>query len=82
MQFFWFLPTHGDGEYLGRPESRGRFDLIIADRPDPVGPGKALFGETFYDRVLGALRPGGFSGKPRRAATRRQRSERRARPRP
>lgn len=48
-------------EYLGRPESKGRFDLIIADRPDPVGPGKALFGETFYDRVKRALRPGGYT---------------------
>jgi spermidine synthase len=48
-------------EYLGRPESKARFDLIVADRPDPVGPGKALFGETFYSRVRGALRPGGFA---------------------
>jgi spermidine synthase len=48
-------------EYLGRKESKNRFDLIVADRPDPVGPGKALFGETFYDRVLGALKPGGFA---------------------
>jgi spermidine synthase len=48
-------------EYLGRSESKGRFDLIVADRPDPVGPGKALFGETFYDRVRGALKPGGFA---------------------
>jgi spermidine synthase len=48
-------------EYLGRPENKGRFDLIVADRPDPVGPGKALFGETFYDRVKAALRPGGFA---------------------
>ncbi len=48
-------------EYLGRPESKGRFDLIVADRPDPVGPGKALFGETFYERVRNALRPGGFA---------------------
>jgi spermidine synthase len=48
-------------EYLGRPESKGRFDLIVADRPDPVGPGKALFGETFYDRVKGALKTGGFA---------------------
>ena len=48
-------------EYLGRKSSKGRFDLIVADRPDPVGPGKALFGETFYDRVKGALRPGGFA---------------------
>jgi spermidine synthase len=48
-------------EYLGRAESKSRFDLIVADRPDPVGPGKALFGETFYDRVKDALRPGGFA---------------------
>jgi spermidine synthase len=48
-------------EYLGQPESKGRFDLIVADRPDPVGPGKALFGETFYDRVKHALKRGGFA---------------------
>ncbi len=48
-------------EYLARPEARGRFDLIIGDRPDPIGPGKALFGETFYDRIKRALRPGGFA---------------------
>jgi spermidine synthase len=48
-------------EYLGRKTSKYRFDLIIADRPDPVGPGKALFGDTFYDRVKGALKPGGFA---------------------
>ncbi|HMH65776.1 MAG TPA: polyamine aminopropyltransferase [Rhizomicrobium sp.] len=48
-------------EYLGRKSSRNRFDLIIADRPDPVGPGKALFGETFYDRVKGALCKGGYA---------------------
>src|SRR5271156_1020576 len=48
-------------EYLGRKESKERFDLIVADRPDPVGPGKALFGETFYDRVKAALKPGGFA---------------------
>jgi spermidine synthase len=48
-------------EYLGRKSAKNRFDLIIADRPDPVGPGKALFGETFYDRVKGALREGGYA---------------------
>jgi spermidine synthase len=48
-------------EYLGRKSSKNRFDLIIADRPDPVGPGKALFGETFYDRIKGALKPGGYA---------------------
>src|SRR5471030_38142 len=48
-------------EYLGRKSSKNRFDLIIADRPEPVGPGKALFGETFYDRVKGALKKGGYA---------------------
>lgn len=48
-------------EYLGRKEAKARFDLIVADRPDPVGPGKALFGDTFYARVRGALRSGGFA---------------------
>ena len=48
-------------EYLGRKENKNRFDLVVADRPDPVGPGKALFGETFYDRVLGALKPNGLA---------------------
>ena len=48
-------------EYLGRPDSKGRFDLVVGDRPDPIGPGKALFGETFYERVRAALKPGGFA---------------------
>ncbi len=48
-------------EYLGRKESKARFDLIVGDRPDPIGPGKALFGETFYGRVRRALKPGGFA---------------------
>jgi len=48
-------------EYLGRPESKGRFDLIVGDRPDPIGPGKALFGETFYERIRAALKTGGFA---------------------
>ena len=48
-------------EYLGRKEAKGRFDLVVADRPDPVGPGKALFGDNFYSRVRASLRPGGFA---------------------
>lgn len=48
-------------EFLGRKESANRFDLIVADRPDPVGPGKALFGDNFYSRVARALRKGGYA---------------------
>jgi spermidine synthase len=48
-------------EFLGRKENKARFDLIVGDRPDPIGPGKALFGETFYDRIKTALKPGGIA---------------------
>jgi spermidine synthase len=47
--------------FLGAKENRNRFDLIIADRPDPVGPAEVLFGDTFYQRVRDALAPGGFA---------------------
>lgn len=47
--------------FLGSKENRDRFDLIIADRPDPVGPAEVLFGDTFYQRVRDALAPGGFA---------------------
>ncbi len=62
------MPTRGCGSksrthsnIWAAPSSKARFDLIVADRPDPVGPGKALFGETFYDRVKNALAPRGFA---------------------
>lgn len=48
-------------DYLARPESKGHFDLIIADRPDPIGPGAILFADDFYKRIKAALRPGGFA---------------------
>lgn len=47
--------------FLGDKANRHRFDLIIADRPDPVGPAEVLFGDTFYLRVAEALAPGGFA---------------------
>jgi spermidine synthase len=48
-------------EYLARKTSKGRFDLIVADRPDPVGPAEILFADKFYKRILAALKPGGFA---------------------
>lgn len=37
------------------------YDLVIADRPDPVGPAESLFGDTFYDLVRRVLHPGGLA---------------------
>ncbi len=47
--------------FLADKANRHRFDLIVADRPDPVGPAEVLFGDTFYQRVSEALAPGGFA---------------------
>ncbi len=48
-------------EFLAAPEAAGRYDLIIADRPDPVGPAEILFGETFYSRLRDAMTPRGVA---------------------
>jgi spermidine synthase len=37
----------------------GRYDLIIVDSTDPIGPGEALFTGTFYADCQRILRPGG-----------------------
>jgi spermidine synthase len=47
--------------FLADKANKHRFDLIIADRPDPVGPAEVLFGDTFYERVRDAMAPGGFA---------------------
>ena len=49
----------GDGlRYVA--ECRRRFDVIIVDSTDPVGPGKALFTEPFYRDCKACLNPGGI----------------------
>ncbi len=47
--------------YLKQPMSKGAFDIIIADRPDPVGPAEVLFGDSFYAAVSAALTPTGVA---------------------
>lgn len=43
--------------YVAR--ARKKFDVIIADRPDPIGPGAALFAKSFYADCRARLRRGG-----------------------
>lgn len=40
-------------------ETDKRFDVIIIDSTDPVGPGAVLFEETFYANAKRCLNPGG-----------------------
>ncbi len=37
-----------------------RFDVIISDSTDPIGPGEVLFTETFYGHAKNILAPGGI----------------------
>lgn len=48
-------------KFLDDQHAIGRYDLIIADRPDPVGPAGVLFAEKFYRLVERALAPKGFA---------------------
>ncbi len=44
-------------EYVTRTDAK--FDVIITDSTDPIGPGESLFGERFYRACHGRLLPGG-----------------------
>ena len=67
-----YLPTHSQGAFddprldlviadgLDYVRQSGeRFDVIISDSTDPIGPGEALFSEAFYTGCKGRLNPGG-----------------------
>lgn len=41
-------------------ECQERFDVVIVDSTDPIGPGAVLFTESFYRNVRQLLRPGGI----------------------
>jgi spermidine synthase len=47
--------------FIREPEQIGAFDVIVADRPDPVGPAKVLFMDEFYGAVAKALKPHGIA---------------------
>jgi spermidine synthase len=46
--------------FLQRVEA-GTYDLVIADRPDPIGPAEVLFADPFYEAVARALAPEGYA---------------------
>jgi len=47
----------GDGAaYVA--ETKERYDIVIVDRPDPVGPATVLFSKAFYDNCRRVMKPG------------------------
>lgn len=42
-------------------DNPGRWDVILVDSSDPVGPAEGIFEEAFYLDVRNALRPGGVA---------------------
>ena len=49
----------GDGVAYVRDANEPRYDVVLLDGTDPVGPGKGLFDEAFYRNVYRMLAPGG-----------------------
>jgi len=45
--------------YMESKEAQSKYDVIICDSSDPVGPAQALFESKFYRSMNGALKPGG-----------------------
>ncbi|MEM1139767.1 MAG: polyamine aminopropyltransferase [Pseudomonadota bacterium] len=48
-------------DLIADPQRQSAYDLVISDRPDPVGPGQALFTEQFYQNCKNVLAPGGLA---------------------
>lgn len=68
-----YLPKHSDGAYSDPrakividdginfvQKTEDKFDVIISDSTDPLGPGEALFTESFYAACRRCLNPGGI----------------------
>ena len=68
-----YLPTISDGAFDDARldlviadgaafvrETERRFDVIIVDSTDPIGPGEVLFTDTFYDHCRGLLNEDGI----------------------
>ncbi len=50
----------GDGAAFVSKASEGSYDLVLVDSTDPIGPGKVLFEEPFYENIRRILTPGGL----------------------
>jgi len=50
----------GDGAVFVA-SNKSRFDVIIIDSTDPIGPAQSLFNTNFYNNVYEALVPGGIA---------------------
>ena len=48
-------------QFIRKNNFKNYFDLIIADRPDPIGPGKNLFKIKFYKDIKNALSNSGIA---------------------
>jgi spermidine synthase len=48
-------------DYLQDPANSNKFDIILADTLDPLGPGESLFEPEFYESMHAALRPNGIA---------------------
>ncbi|MCK5312717.1 MAG: spermidine synthase, partial [Desulfobacteraceae bacterium] len=49
----------GDGNAYVQAQ-KNKYDVIIVDSSDPIGPGEALFEKPFYKALKSALKPGGI----------------------
>jgi len=47
-------------EYVQDPANHSKFDIILADTLDPLGPAESLFEPEFYEFMYAALRPNGI----------------------
>lgn len=51
---------NGDGAAFVR-ESKKKYDVILVDSTDPIGPGTALYETSFYESIKQCLTPGGVA---------------------
>ncbi|CAJ1965901.1 unnamed protein product [Cylindrotheca closterium] len=53
--------VHADAaEYLKEEHNHCRFDVILADTLDPLGPAESLFEPEFYEKMHDSLKPSGI----------------------